>query len=107
MEVIEYKKMVEIPDSVLPDDHPVTILEKVIRNERRQTKTTATLWLSGKDIANFWSAATLKKHRDRLLKYGIDINKKPKKLLESQASLDDNEWHLSRPPQLKIMKTNG
>lgn len=73
LELIEFKRRIEIPDPIFPDDHPHTILEKVNKNEQSTIRITAMSWLSGDDISELWTKRTLQKHRSVLLGYGIDI----------------------------------
>ena len=62
---------------------------------------TARLWLRGEDLSKLYSKRTLKAHRDKLLKYNIDIFEQPTQLLESNIIVDE-VWHLQNP-NLKIV----
>lgn len=96
LELIEFKRRVEIPDPVFPEDHPRTILDKINKNEQSCIRITAMSWFSGDDISDLWTKRTLNKHRAALLNYGIDIFETPTSLLEPLPSMDDDEWHLAK-----------
>lgn len=74
-ELIPQQSWVNVPDPVYPADHPNSILKSITENESRGVKLTGSLWLCGQDISTLYSEKTLKKHREVLLKYGIDIYK--------------------------------
>lgn len=73
-ELISQQSWVDVPDPVYPADHPKSILKSITENESHGVKLTGSLWLYGQDISTLYSAKTLKKYREILLKYGIDIN---------------------------------
>lgn len=62
------------PDPTYPPEHPKSILKSITENEPHSIKLTASLWFYGQDTSTLYSAKTLKKHREALLKYGIDID---------------------------------
>jgi len=73
-ELIPVQFWVTEPDPVYPPDHPKSILKSITENESPQVKLTASLWFYAQDISTLYSEKTLKKHREALLKYGVDIN---------------------------------
>jgi hypothetical protein len=73
-ELIPEQSWVEVPNPVYPPDHPKAILKSIAENEPHSVKLTGSLWLYGEDISTIYSSKTLKKHREALLKYGIDID---------------------------------
>jgi hypothetical protein len=73
-ELISRREWVDMPDPVYPSDHPKSILKSITENESHGVKITGSLWFYGEDISTLYSAKTLKKYREILLKYGIDIN---------------------------------
>ncbi|CAG0960635.1 hypothetical protein ANRL3_00852 [Anaerolineae bacterium] len=80
MEVIEVKHWAEVPDPVYPPEHPRSIMDRVIVNEKSSTaKIFASLWFSGDDPFEIsgYSQTTNNKYRNILLKYGIDLILKP------------------------------
>lgn len=91
MELIEVKRWTEIPDPEYSEDHPREIFNRILRNETSSRyKSTASLWFSGYDPLLGMSRPTRIKHRNVLLKYGIDIIEPP-----SQIMLD--LWSQTRP----------
>lgn len=100
MHIRESKWWIEIPDPIFPDNHPRSILENIRKNEKRHIERTAFMWFLGEK--NYISDSTLKKHRNILLNYNIDIFEKPDQLLTPLESQDDNVWHLA-PPKLKVI----
>jgi hypothetical protein len=73
-ELISVQFWVTEPDPVYPPEHPKSILKSITENEPHPVKMTASFWFYGQDISTLYSAKTLKKHRDVLFKYGIDIS---------------------------------
>ncbi|WP_020562997.1 hypothetical protein [Methylosarcina fibrata] len=73
-ELIPVQFWVTEPDPVYPTDHPKSILKSITENEPHSIKMTASFWFYAQDISTLYSAKTLKKHREALLKYGIDID---------------------------------
>lgn len=95
MELIEYKRWTEIPAPVYPADHPVSILEAIRNVERYPVCETARLWFAGEIKSHYVTKVTLKRHREKLLVYGIDIDKKPKQRYKPSPPKVDKTWHLS------------
>jgi hypothetical protein len=73
-ELISVQFWVTEPDPTYPPEHPKSILKSITENEPHSIKLTASLWFYDQDISSTYSAKTLKKHREALLKYGIDID---------------------------------
>ncbi|QSB03799.1 hypothetical protein JWZ98_22700 (plasmid) [Methylomonas sp. EFPC1] len=73
-ELIPQRLWVDVPDPVYPVDHPKSILKAITVNEFHGARLTGSLWLYGQDISTLYSEKTIRKHREILLKYGIDIN---------------------------------
>ena len=73
-ELIPVQFWVTEPDPTYPPEHPKSILKSITENELHSIKLTASLWFYDQDISTLYSAKTIKKHREALLKYGIDID---------------------------------
>jgi hypothetical protein len=84
MEIIEVKRSADIPDPVFPEDHPRTIMEQIVKNEKSSFRTAASLWFSGFNAIERYSRPTQLKYRKQLLKYGIDLFSDPSPLLKKQ-----------------------
>ena len=84
MELIEVKKWVDIPDPVYPDDHPRSILDKIVKNEKSRFGVIAALWFSGADVISQYSRPTQLKYQKELLKYDIDLFSKPTDKIKNQ-----------------------
>ncbi len=102
LEVVEYKRFIDIPDPKLPPDHPRAILKTIRANEHGNVWHTASCWFDGDDVRTLWHRDTLKKHRTLLLPYGIDIFKVPEYYCEPPPSLDDDVWHLEKPTLVRV-----
>jgi hypothetical protein len=108
MEVIEIIKWVKVPDPEYPDDDPRTIIKKVTSGEKYSTYwMTAHRWFWGDDIESEYSKSKFKKHREILLKYGIDINEQPaislKPLVKNKSPFAEP---VLKKPELKIVPKN-
>lgn len=97
LHVLEYKTYIDVPEPVFPDDHPRSILKRIRANEHSGIAHTAFDWLSGSDFFRSYSKSTLARHRNALLKYGIDIYQKPTQLLEPLSLLHEDTWYLAKP----------
>lgn len=73
-ELIPVQYWVVGPDPVYPPEHPKSILKFISAHEPHSVKLTASFWFYDQDISTLYSVKTLKKHREVLLKYGIDID---------------------------------
>lgn len=72
-ELIPVQFWVTEPDPTYPPEHPKSILKSIAENEPYSVRLTASFWFHEHDISTLYSVKTLKKHREVLLKYGIDI----------------------------------
>ena len=63
------------PDPPFPPEHPKSILKSIQDNEPYSISLTATFWFFGVDYNTkpHFSPKTFKKHREILMKYGIDV----------------------------------
>lgn len=73
-ELIPVQCWVVGPDPAYPPEHPKSILKAISEREPYSVRLTASFWFYAQDISTLYSARTLKKHREALLKYGIDID---------------------------------
>jgi len=73
-ELIPVQFWVTEPGPVYPPEHPKSILKSITENEPHSIKLTASMWFYDQDISTLYSVKTIKKHREALLKYGIDID---------------------------------
>ncbi|OAH97225.1 hypothetical protein A1353_23325 [Methylomonas methanica] len=73
-ELIPVQYWVTGPDPVYPPEHPRSILRAILAHEPHPVRVTASFWFYDQDISTLYSGKTLKKHREALLKYGIDID---------------------------------
>ena len=88
-EIIETKRWTEVPEPTYPENHPNNLIKVIEQNERTMYSRTARLWLRGENLSKLYSKRTLKAHRDKLLKYNIDIFEQPTQLLEKNIIVDD------------------
>lgn len=97
MEIIEYKERTYVSPPPPEPGTPLYILNEIQRYEHSFVHLTASWWFMGK--GHIYSPATTKKHREKLLKYGIDINQPPVTLLEfpEPQSFEELAWESSRP----------
>lgn len=73
-ELIPVQYWVAGPDPIYPPEHPKSILKAISEHEPHSVKLTASFWFYDQDISTLYSAKTLIKHREILLRYGIDID---------------------------------
>lgn len=72
-ELIPVQTWMTVPDPVYPPDHPKSVLAAICANEPHPVRLTASFWFFGSGLDDLYKPKTLAKHRDALLKYGIDI----------------------------------
>ncbi|MBF4248850.1 hypothetical protein EA004_28415, partial [Vibrio anguillarum] len=102
MHIVEFKRYVEVPDPIFPEDHPYSVLKRIQGNERVNIWVTADLWFKGKIAEHYVSKQTLKRHRKILLGYGIDIEGQPKEVYHPPKVKRDDIWHTAAP-ELKAL----
>lgn len=103
MHIVEYKTYVTVPDPIYPSDHPETILKAINKSERHNVWLTAYLWFRGEVSEHYLSKQTLKKHRTKLLAYGIDIFTEPTTIYVPEKMKVDNVFHTAKP-ELSVIK---
>lgn len=81
MELVKMDRLVEISSPIYPPDHPFAILKLIQKSEIPSVRETARVWFSGEIKNHYITKVTLKRHRDRLLAYGIDIYNKPPRVI--------------------------
>lgn len=101
-ELIPFQFWAEEPDPVYPPEHPRSILKSITKNEPSTIRLTASFWFYGEEILSLYSAKTLNKHREILLRYGIDIREPLPDHLKISPQTQINE--LPKKPKLTIVK---
>lgn len=97
LEIIEYKRWIEIEDPEFPADHPRSILKRIKETETGYIRhQIAFCWFLGFDITKIASSKRLKTLRKDLIKYGIDIGKPPETKLEPLISEENETWHTQK-----------
>lgn len=109
MELIEVKRLVDIPAPVYPPDHPASIMKRIRESESRsKPRMIAALWFSGNDALNGMSVQTKKKYRAILLAYGIDIFERPsaetRRLWDQSDYRNFSDVELNSGPNLTVVK---
>ncbi|EGR0209294.1 hypothetical protein KZY42_004236 [Vibrio vulnificus] len=97
MHIVEFKKYVEVPDPIYPENHPHSLLKRIHQGEKHSVWVTAELWFRGQISTHYVSKQTLRRHRDILINYGVDIAKEPEQVYEPPKMKRDDVWYTASP----------
>jgi hypothetical protein len=109
MEVIEIHTWVELPEPEYPEGHPREIFSRLVDdNVRSCYRMTFVAWFYGRDPFENMSQTARKRHRDVLLKYGVDVFEKPTQdmmdLWSESRSRNHSDFECQSRPQLTVVK---